>query len=142
MFLACSPRAVLVLLHTPHLSSSLAPCPRPWRRCVPNPNLGTDRPRQRCCVGTFIVAQIRPSSPAHTTPSTPNPQHQPHTVAGLSRALHSACNRHPNLNLNLIPISISSDAHHTSSDKRPRCLLTLITLAYHIYIIYTSSSTL
>ena len=93
------------------------------------------RPRQRCCVGTFIVAQIRASSPAHTTPSTPNPQHQPHTVAGLSRALHSACNRHPNLNLNLIPISISSDAHHTSSDKRPQCLLTLITLAYHIYII-------
>ena len=52
-----------------------------------------------------------------------------------SAVLHSACNRHPNLNLNLIPISISSDAHHTSSDKRPQCLLTLITLAFHIYII-------
>ena len=135
MCLACSPRVVLVLLHTPHLSSSLAPCSRPWRRCAPNPNLGTDCDRGNDAV--LALSSLLKSAQAHQliVHLQPLTHSTSHTQLQDSAVLHSACNRHPNLNLNLIPISISSDAHHTSSDKRPQCLLTLITLAYHIYVI-------
>ena len=97
--------------------------------------MGTDRDRGNDAV--LALSSLLKSAQAHQliVHLQPLTHSTSHTQLQDSAVLHSACNRHPNLNLNLIPISISSDAHHTSSDKRPQCLLTLITLAYHIYII-------